>query len=398
MKEKCFGLIIDANHLGHYLHSNELLIKAIEESFDKFYIINTSNCVSAIFNNSFLAWDIFSFYDKDKDKIIKNLPSNFIFENPKNIDELKNFFKDKEFLLINSIGKTFQEFNLHFLLNSNKIKQIIVSNIANNEVMLQASTLKSKLKLFFGKKLPAKIITLLMILGILKKFEIRFESNSKMINFFKKQKKFTKIYNEIIPINNRSFDNLKLSKLKITEDLIVLIDGNFNHKEDVLTRGKIDKTKLDLHYEKLNELLKKLQNFYNKEVIVCIHPEYDLKETKKKFPDFETVKFKTKENIYNAHLVLFFDSTAIMDAFLLKKNIISLKTNVDWLTDTERYSKEYGITLIDIDSNLNFSKKELDEQLSNSKQYYDNFLNDYIVSDGDKIGVYKVTSYCKKYM
>ena len=62
---------------------------------------------------------------------------------------------------------------------------------------------------------------------------------------------------------------------------------------------------MDLHYEKLNELLKKLQNFYNKEVIVCIHPEYDLKETKKKFPDFETVKFKTKENIYNAHLVLF---------------------------------------------------------------------------------------------
>ena len=53
--------------------------------------------------------------------------------------------------MINSIGKTFPEFNLHFLLNSNKIKQIIVSNIANNEVMLQASTLKSKLKLFLEK-------------------------------------------------------------------------------------------------------------------------------------------------------------------------------------------------------------------------------------------------------
>ena len=158
-----------------------------------------------------------------------------------------------------------------------------------------------------------------MIIGILKKFEIRFESNRKMINFFKKQKKINRIYNKVIPVNNRSFDSFKLSKLKVAEDFIVLIDANLNHKVDVAARGKVDEKLLDQHYERLNNLLKKLQNFYQKKVIICIHPQYDLNETKKKFPNFETVKFKTKESIYNAFLVLFFDLSAIMDAFLLKK-------------------------------------------------------------------------------
>ena len=398
MKKKSFGLIIDANYLKHYLHTNELLIAKILDTFDEFYIINISNCKLTLFDNTFLSWDTLSFFDQDKEQVINNLPKNFIFVNPKNINELKTFFMDKEFLLINSIGKTFPELNLHFLLSSKKIEQIIVSNIANNEVEFKTSSLKSKLKVFIGKKLPSKIITLFMILGILKKFEIRFESNHKMINFFKKQKKITRIYNKVIPINNRSFDNFKLSKLKKTEDLIVLIDANFNHKEDIIARGKIDNKLLDLHYKKLNNLLKKLQDFYNKKVIICIHPQYDLDETKNRFPDYETVQFKTQENIYNAYLVLFFDSTAIMDAFLLKKNIISLKTNIDWLIDTERYYKQYGTTLIDLDSDLNFSKKELDEKLRNSKKYYDNFLNDYIITDGDKIGVNKVISHCQENM
>ena len=393
MKKKCFGLIIDINNLGHYIHAHELLITKISNHFEKFYVINVSNCKLTIFKNSFLSWDTFN--DKDKSEVLKKLPKNFVFINPKNINELKTFFKNKDFLLINNIGRTFPELDLYFKLSSKKIRQIIVSNIANNEAGLIVSPFSAKLKIIFGKKLPAKIISLLMIIGILKKFEIRFDSNRKMINAFKKQKKINRIYNKVIPVNNRSFDSFKLSKLKVAEDFIVLIDANFNHKEDVAARGKVDEKLLNQHYERLNKLLKKLQNFYQKKVIICIHPQYDLNETKKKFPNFETIKFKTKESIYNAFLVLFFDSTAIMDAFLLKKNIISLKSKIDWLGRPASYYTQYGTTLIDIDSDLNFSKKELDEKFRISKQYYNNFLNDYIITDGDKIGVDKVINYCK---
>ena len=97
-------------------------------------------------------------------------------------------------------------------------------------------------------------------------------------------------------------------------------------------------------------------------------------------------------------MVLFFDSTSIMDAFLLKKNIISLKTKIDWLTDTERYSKEYGTTLIDLDSEFDFSREELDKKLEKSKQFYDKFLKDYIIVDGDRIGIEKVINYCQEFV
>ena len=161
MKKKCFGLIIDLNNLGHYMHANELLINKISNHFEKFYVINVSNCKSTLFKNSFLSWDTLSFHDKDKNEVLKKLPKNFVFINPKNIKELKTFFKNKDFILINSIGRTFPELNLHFKLSSKKIKQIIISNIANNEAKYQTSSFWAKLRVFIGKKLPSKIITLL---------------------------------------------------------------------------------------------------------------------------------------------------------------------------------------------------------------------------------------------
>ena len=164
---------------------------------------------------------------------------------------------------------------------------------------------------------------------------------------------------------------------------------------DVAARGKVDEKLLDQHYERLNNLLKKLQNFYQKKVIICIHPQYDLNETKKNFQILRLSNLKQKKVFIMHFLVLFFVSTAILDAFLLKKNIISLMSKIDWLGRPASYYTQYGTTLIDIDSDLNFSKKELDEKFRISKQYYNNFIYDYIITDGDKIGVDKVINYCK---
>ena len=72
MKKKCFGLIIDINNLGHYMHAHELLITKISNHFEKFYVINVSNCKLTIFKNSFLSWDTLSFNDKDKNEVLKN--------------------------------------------------------------------------------------------------------------------------------------------------------------------------------------------------------------------------------------------------------------------------------------------------------------------------------------
>ena len=69
----------------------------------------------------------------------------------------------------------------------------------------------------------------------------------------------------------------------------------------------------------LKKFLKKLSSTYNKEVKVCIHPQYNIKEHQKNLPDFEVIKFKTRDLIYKAFIVTFFDSSSVIDAILLKK-------------------------------------------------------------------------------
>ena len=66
---------------------------------------------------------------------------------------------------------------------------------------------------------------------------------------------------------------------------------------------------------------------YNKKVVVCIHPKDNLKLKKKYFPNINVVQYETRENIYKAFLVLYFDTSAIVDAILLKKRILTLFSN-----------------------------------------------------------------------
>ena len=61
---------------------------------------------------------------------------------------------------------------------------------------------------------------------------------------------------------------------------------------------------------------------YKKEVKVCIHPLYDLKEHQAYFKNFEVLKRVTREYIYKSYVVTSFDSSAITDAILLKKKLL----------------------------------------------------------------------------
>ena len=60
---------------------------------------------------------------------------------------------------------------------------------------------------------------------------------------------------------------------------------------------------------------------------MCIHPTDDLELKRKYFPDFEVVQHQTRENIFKAFMVLFFQSTAIVDAIILKKRIATIVSN-----------------------------------------------------------------------
>ena len=85
--------------------------------------------------------------------------------------------------------------------------------------------------------------------------------------------------------------------------------------------------------------------------MVCIHPSDNLK-MKKIFPNFIVKQFETKKYVYQSELVLFFESSAIIDAIILKKKIMTINSKAmdeNQISHNLHDVKEVNIPMLDID-------------------------------------------------
>ena len=387
MSNKIFCLLIDFKYLDHFLHSQENLMKKISKNYEKFYIINSSKIESA-FRSIYFNWDNFSKSKIEKKQINKFIFKNFILINPSSIGELDKFFKNKKILIINQIERSFSYFKLWFYLNKKNITNIIISNSAVQETTEENITNNhSKIKVFIAKKLSKKIFTLLSIINIFPKIKIRFESNKKFYNFFFKKtlkNRFIKsIYEKIVLINHRTYDLNIIRKLNVSEKYIVLIDADLNHKDDVARRGWLSDEILNKYYNTMKEHLNHLSKIFKKEVVVCIHPKYDLRYIQSKYKDFKVFKYRTREFIHKSFLVVFLESSSIVDAFFLKKNIIQIKPFFDWAIGIN-YASRFGVTKLDIQKHKErFIGKIRLKKMLYKKTGYENFINSYIKHKND---------------
>ena len=151
----------------------------------------------------------------------------------------------------------------------------------------------------------------------------------------------------------------------------------------------------------MNRILKQFSNVYKKKIIVCIHPNDDLESKKKYFSDFEIVKYQTRKNIYKAFMVLFFESTAIIDAILLKKRIATIISNAmdeNQIKAGLHWIKELGIEKINIDDDIivdSDNKNAFLLKLDNATKNYSNFINSYVAPDGSNLGYEKIANTLK---
>jgi hypothetical protein len=392
---------IDEKSFNKFVLVNNLLINKISEKFEKIYMVNVEKL---------------KFFSKRKIKLNYRLnenlkfPSNIEFFNPTNPKDFNYFMVGKELIGINSFGRSFNELKIYFLLSRHKIKQVQTSNIGNIQSNLKV------LKGFFWKGLlykfkhdySHKFTVLLSNFGLVPKMEIRFITNTDIIEYKKKGKGlWKKIFNyfnfhfakEFILINSRAFDEIKESKIEIEENQIVLLD---EHTDDPqwTNLGKVcSKEKIDEHYRYLTKLLNYLSNIYNKKVVVCIHPMDDLEKKRKYFPGFKVVKYQTRENIMKAFIVLFFESGAIIDAILLKKRIATLFSSCldeNQVQHGKNYSKKVGILQIDIEDEIKFDKDNFLLKLDKTKEKYSKYINEHIKPDGENIGHEKIIKILKE--
>ena len=402
-KEKCVAWFICDISSKTTLSAHSFTILKLKENFDNFFIINLHHLK---YPNKYKNINNQSNTEIDKE-------TNVTTFKPKNFTELKNFTNNKNILGIINFGVRYSDIKLHFLLNFLKIKFFQISNIGGSSWSFNTEkelSVFKRLKFKFGR-FSYYLIILLSNLKILPKTEVKFLSNLKIINAIKNSsiKKFLFKLNlfyskKLELINSRSYDISILNEFEVKEDNIVLLDLQLDHEDDKKIGHKNTKEKTLKHYEKLNEILSRLSKIFNKPVVVTIHPTDDLNKKKEIFPEYEVVKYNTVENIYKGFLILFFDSTAIIDAFILKKKIITIKSKFTGQLPkdgSDKYKNEAGVLQINLDSEIskeNILDKEIFiEKLNNNIKYYDEYIKQTIAPDGSEPGYKKIVRVMNNY-
>lgn len=367
--------------LKRILSNDFFHINNISKHFDEAWIIDLSNL--KIFSDKFPINNDF----------VKNFKfnKNVKFKKPLNFFELKNFFLNKCYNGIVCIKVSIDNFILFYVLKKMNLNLFQISNIGN----VQQRNINIKKNFFrsffnnYSRMLIRKIYIVLIFLNIFPRFKIRFLSNSRWL---KKNRNFKSLITNFLNlkssdklqiINSRSYDLMQKKTKNINKNFIILLDEPMNDYQYVNSRGIIGQELLNKYYKKFNEKLQHLSKLLNRKVIVCIHPNDNLKLKKKIFKSFRVKQFETKKYILKAALVLVTESSAAIDAILNYKPLLSYKSNIfdqNQKFHLKHYVSELGIPQLDIDADLSFFPKK-NTILKIKRKKYETYIKKYISPD-----------------
>ena len=379
------------------INVNSELINHLSKNFNNIYFINAGNLA----------------FPKDAkiDENISNIKklSNMHFINPNNFKEFDNFLQNKNVFVISNFGTYLYAVKLNFFLKRKKIKVFQISNLGFFNVPVKYDyklNLYLIIKHFFSVNVFKKLSVILSNLGIFPKIEVRFISNKNTIDKINKNPIKKILYKNkfffskrLELVNSKSYELFKKNTFDISQDYIIHLDKEFDWPELVAVRGKYDVKKLEKHYFFLNKFLSKLSKDYNREVKVCIHPGYELRKFKKYFPNFEVIQFKTSEYIYKSFIVTMIDSSAIVDAIMLKKRVLGLTSNYMGLNEIN-YSlnniERYGVKHLNIEEDYLKSKEYILNETEKRIENYDQYISQYLCFDKNVNGYDKIIKILKE--
>ena len=403
--KKIFGSLVAYENIEGYFVLQKSLYEKISKEFDEFFIINLIH-LKLIKKKSY---DI---------KYPKNmLPDNFKIITPLNEHELNKFLIDKNLVAFVGIGRSLNSFRISLLIKKYNIRLIYVQNISGiGNPYLEKTVSKKKLVISFINYffILKKIIFYLLfksltILNLFPKIDIYFESRRAIVNSCNNSlsKKIEKIFpflkicyfRKIIHVNSRSFDMLTKPNLNFSEEKIVFIDSNFDNFDRIFREGKIDDNLKVRYFTLLNQFLLKLSKIFNKKVTICLHPQSDLKTYNKYMGAFELCKYQTNENIVQAFIVIFHESTIINDAIFLKKKIISLKSSTlgeYMMNRISYYQKLLGLFSYTLEEEKELNKDLLQAELEEITESYDDYIKKEMMTDDSIPGEEKIINTVKQ--
>ena len=385
-----FVSIEDNKSFRRILSNNSYIFSKIFENFEKIFILDVCYFRASSKKNNLNTGILKEFFPN----------KNIDFLSIKNFLSLSKFLKNKKIVAFNFFGTSYKEIISNIFFRFFDIKFIQITNSGSVQYGLYPVS-NNKIKgilSYFKKNLSHKLTVLLSNIGMIHKIDIRFISNSDYFKY-KRHSIFNIIFNflnlsyvkSLIKINSRAHDIFLETKMEINDSLISVLDEQLNEPQWLRFRKKIEDNEIEAHYKKLNSYLKKLSSILNKKVIICIHPNDDLEYKKKIFRDFEVAKYVTREKIYSSFLIVFFESSAIIDAILLNKNITTIQSSIldqNQVASSMHYAKELSIPISNIDTidKINIDMNYLTENKiikppSELKRDYNRYIEKYICAD-----------------
>lgn len=402
MKKTYLAWIFSSTDYYKSIIPSYYLLKQLSKNFTKVYLINLENL------------KLFKDFHSNEPKLekIDNVKQDFSFnENveyfcPKNKSEFKNFMENKYIVAISNLGRHLSDIPLHIYLSKYNTKLVQVSFVGNiQETSIEITNILKFIIYFINKNISYKIITILSILKIVPKVDIRFTSNSRLVfkkNLLRKFIEYFKIayVKKYILVNSKSYDLSIENKKKITQENIAYLDPMIDNVEMKAIRGEINKENIQKHYLQLIRFLKEIELFFNKKIIVCLHPRDNYLEKKEIFKDFKVVQYKTQETILKSFLVVFFETSAIIDAIILKKKLLTLYSNLIDATykhGSDRYVKELGITQFNINDLDKYQYlNKIFSIMEKTTPNYENYIKKNIKPDTDEPGYLKIVRILKE--
>lgn len=380
----------------------------------KFFISNFLNTY-----NQFTIYNFKKTNKKNRDniyKLFKNKNLKIIYI--ENNDDFLQQIEGKNLFAIDALDKNFQNFRNRMIINKKNVYLIFIMNIGpiSNTKTDKKTKLNYKNYFFlFLNNFKKKFFRLLILLNIFPKTLFYFDSRIRIIEKFNKNS-FRKLilqfpflnflinYYNIKKINSNSFESYKVGKSKIHNKNIIFIDGNFKHQDILLREGANVIGNKKKYFFALKSYFGFIENILKKKIEIILHPSSKLSDYEDYFSSFKISKGNTDQKIYNSSLVIFHESSSIVDAIISKKKIISFETELLGNYIKSRinfYKNELGISSINIDKpveRVDLNKKKFIKLITTSNKKLKRYKKENLVSDNDNLPSHKVVLEVKNFI
>lgn len=270
-----------------------------------------------------------------------------------------NDILNKDCVVINMFSERIGDWPAVFVIKLNDSTLIGVSNIGIMDLssgcfLKSRGNMKSSIndiivaaQSFFLKarrKLSAITFRFLVCLNVFKKTDVFFSSNRLFVD-----RKLCNKYRKIIYINSMFYDEYLDYRYEVREDCIVFLDSMIPYHMDQINLG-YEAMDRSLYYNNLNSFFDLIEFVSNKRVVVCAHPKYEIENAAQDFNGRMVVQGRAQYYIAISSLVLFHETTSVNSAFIYKKRVVQLTT--DLFNDYVKYNmcimrKKFGFEQLD---------------------------------------------------